>query len=133
MTKIRLVDGTIITAASVELVNGVLQITTEEHTVEELAAIFSDKSNTSLITLLTESGKESGYKTGFTSFAGITYGADGEKTVELFQPVDITEARISNAEGAAAAATSATTETNQTITDLELAMVEIYEMVGGAQ
>lgn len=106
MTKIKLVDGTIISASSVELVSGVLKITTTEHTVEELAALFSDKSNTSLITLLTESEKESGYKTGFTSFAGITYDADGNKTVELYQPADVTEARISNAEGAANAASA---------------------------
>lgn len=100
MTKIKLADGTIINATSVELERGVLKITTEERTVEELAALFSDKSNTSLITLLTESEVESGYKTGFTSFSGITYGTDGKKTVEMFQPVDATEERISNAEGA---------------------------------
>lgn len=101
MTKIKLVDGTIINATNVELVNGVLKITITDGTVEELAALFDDKSNTSLITLLTESGVESGYKKGFTSFAGIMYDAEGNKTVELYQPADVTEARISNAEGAA--------------------------------
>lgn len=55
MTKIKLADGTIINASRVELVNGVLKITTADHTVEELAALFSNKSNTSHITLLTES------------------------------------------------------------------------------
>ena len=50
---------------------------------------------------MTESGKETGYKTGFTSFAGINYDESGNKTVELFQPKDITEERVSNAEGAA--------------------------------
>ncbi len=107
MTKIKLADGTIINASSVELVNGVLKITTTDYTVEELAALFSNKSNTSLITLLTESEVESGYKTGFTSFAGIMYNADDTKTVELYQPADATEARISNAEGAANAASAA--------------------------
>ena len=116
MTKVRLVDGTIINALSVEVVRGVLQITTTELTVEELAGVFSDKSNTSLITLLTESGEESGYKTGFTSFAGINYNADGEKTVELFQPADDTEQRLAKAESAANlainTATSATEAAN---------------------
>ena len=119
MTKIKLVDGTIINASSVELVNGVLKITTTEGTVEELAALFSDKSNTSLITLLTESEVESGFKTGFTSFAGITYAEDGTKTVELFQPADATEARISSAEGAANAANdtaAAVSEQNAVLT-----------------
>lgn len=102
MTIILLTDGTIINASEVELVNGTLKITTtDDIPVEELATLFSDKEKTSHIKLLTESGKESGYKTGFTSFAGIMYAADGAKTVELFQPKDITEARISNAEGAA--------------------------------
>lgn len=104
MTKVKLANGGFINASAVELIHGSLRITTTEHTVEELAAIFSDKSNTSLLTFLTESDVESGYKVGFTSFAGINYDSEGNKTVELFQPADVTEARISNAEGAAKAA-----------------------------
>lgn len=110
MTKVRLADGTIVNASSVELVSGVLKITATDYTVEYLAALFSDKSKTSLITLLTESEKESGYKTGFTSFAGIAYSPEGVKTVELYQPADVTEARISNVEGAANAAMEETEE-----------------------
>lgn len=124
MTKIKLTNGTIINADSIELKNGILSITTKEHTVEELATLFSNKENTSLITLMTENGTETGYKTGFTSFAGINYGADGVKTVELFQPKDVTEARLSNVE--------ATTNTvASSVTDVELAMTELYEMIAG--
>ena len=101
MTKIKLTDGTIINASNVEVVNGTLKITTAEKTVEQLHKIFSDRSKTSLITLMTESEKETGYKTGFTSFAGINYDAEGNKTIELFQPKDVTEARVANAEGTA--------------------------------
>lgn len=124
MTKIKLTNGEIINAESVELTNGILKITTKERTVEELATLFSDKSNTSLITLMTEGGVESGYKTGFTSFAGINYDADGSKTVELFQPKDVTEARLSNVEATANSVVNS-------VTDVELAMVELYEMIGG--
>lgn len=124
MTKIKLTNETIINADSVDLTNGILRITTKELTVEELAALFSNKENTNLITLMTESGIESGYKAGFTSFAGINYGADGTKTVELFQPRDVTEARLSNVE--------ATTNTvASSVTDVELAMTELYEMIVG--
>lgn len=124
MTKIKLTNGTVINADSVELNNGILRITTKEHTVEELATLFSNKENTSLITLMTENGTETGYKAGFTSFAGINYGADGVKTVELFQPKDVTEARLSNVE--------ATTNTvASSVTDVELAMTELYEMIAG--
>lgn len=101
MTKIKLTDGTIINASTVEVVNGILKITTAEKTVEELDALFSDKSKTSNIVLMTESGKETGYKTGFTSFAGIMYNPEKTKTIELFQPKDVTEARVANAEGTA--------------------------------
>lgn len=104
MTKIKLTDGTIINASTVEVVNGILKITTAEKTVEELDALFSDKSKTSNIVLMTESGKETGYKTGFTSFAGIMYNPDKTKTIELFQPKDVTEARVANAEGTAISA-----------------------------
>ena len=118
MTKIKLVDGTIINAESVVLVSGVLKITTEEHTVEELAEIFSNKENTNLITLMTESEIETGYKTGFTSFAGIDYDSEGLKTVKLFQPVDVTEARVSHAEGSANEAIMKTEELEDTMTAL---------------
>lgn len=119
MTKVKLVNGIVLNAVSVELVNGVLKIATTDHTVEELAAMFADKSNTSLITLLTENEVESGFKTGFTSFAGITYGADGVKTVELYQPADVTEARLSNAEGAANAANATAGAANEKAAALE--------------
>lgn len=124
MTKIKLTNNIIINADNVDLTNGILKITTKESTVEELANIFSNKDNTNLITLMTEGGLETGYKTGFTSFAGINYDADGSKTVELFQPKDVTEARLSNVEANANSVANS-------ITDVELAMVELYEMIVG--
>ena len=115
MTKIKLVDGTIIDAVEVVLESGILKISTLEKTVEELAEIFSNKDNTSLIVLMTQSGLESGYKVGFTSFAGIDYDSEGLKTVELFQPVDVTEARLSNAEGTANQASADVNEVEATV------------------
>ena len=99
MTKVKLVNGSIINALEVKLENGILKISTEENTVEELAEMFANKENTNLITFLTETDIESGFRVGFTSFLGINYNAEGVKTVELAQPKDITEARISNSEG----------------------------------
>lgn len=115
MTKIKLVNGTIISASTVELVAGVLKITTTEHTVEELAEMFSNKENTNLITLMTESEIETGIQTGFTSFSGIDYDSEGVKTVKLFQPVDATESRIANAEGTANQAIAETAELEATV------------------
>ena len=152
MTKVKLLNGTIISAQTVELVEGVLKITTTEHTVEELAEMFSDKENTNLITLMTESEIESGFQTGFTSFAGILYGADGLKTVQLFQPADVTESRISNAEGVANAANSMAESAKTTaessnqmvsdlstknsdleseLTDTQIAVAELAELIAG--
>ena len=119
MTKVKLVDGTKINASEVVFDSGLLKITTSDnYTVEELAELFSNKENTSVITLMTESEIDSGYQHGFTSFAGIKYGADGAKTVEMYQPVDVTEARVSNAEGTAAQALSDTVELEKTVNAL---------------
>ena len=131
MTKIKLVDGTIINTSTVELVDGVLKITTADHTVEELAELFNNKENTSLITLLTESEVESGFKTGFTSFAGIYYGENSTKTIEMFQPVDMTEARIANVEGVANQTNSVTETLASEITDTQLAVAELAEILAG--
>lgn len=131
MTKIKLVDGTIINAETVDLDGGVLKIDTKEKTVEELAELFGNKENTNHIVLMTESEIESGFKTGFTSFAGINYSEDGTKTIEMFQPVDATEARIANAEGAANKASTTTEELASEITDTQLALAELAEIVSG--
>lgn len=128
MIKIKLVDGTIINASTVEVVNGTLKITTTEKTVEQLHKIFSDKSKTSNIVLMTESEKESGYKTGFTSFAGINYDADGNKTVELFQPKDVTESRLSNVEGSTERLEVETNENSENIIDVQ-AQVDYIAMM----
>lgn len=148
MRKIRLVNGTIIEITEKSLINGILKISTKEKTVEELAELFSNKENTNYIAILSRNDVEIGFNKGFTSFAGITYDTDGIKTVELFQPKDVTEARISNLEGVTNETknTVASVETSMSnfkaeqkqemenaLTDVELAMAEIYEMVlGGA-
>jgi hypothetical protein len=102
--------------------------------------------NTSYIATLSRNDVEIGFNKGFTSFAGITYDTDGIKTIELFQPKDVTEARIANLEGATNETknTVASVETSMSnfkaeqkqemenaLTDVELAMAEIYEMVLG--
>lgn len=118
MTKIKLVDNTIINTKSVELINGVLRISTTELTVEELANIFSDKEKTNLITLMTESEIETGFQTGFTSFAGVVYDAEGNKIVALYQPVDASEQRIANAEGTSNLAMAEVNELGVTVDTL---------------
>ena len=150
MRKIKLLDGTILDITETSLINGTLKISTKDKTVEELAELFSNKENTNCIAILTRNEKEIGYKIGFTSFAGITYDTERVKTVELFQPKDVTEARISNLEGVTNETknvvenTVANMETSMAdfkveqkqemenaLTDVELAMAEIYEMVLG--
>ena len=146
MRKIKLLDGTIIEITETSLVNGTLKISTKEKTVEELAELFSNKENTSYIATLSRNDVEIGFNKGFTSFAGITYDTDGVKTVELFQPKDVTEARISNLEGVTNETknTVASVETSMSnfkveqkqemenaLTDMELAITEMYEMVLG--
>ena len=98
MDKTKLSNGTVLNISNIEVVYGALKISTPDFTVEELAELFSAKENTALITIMTAAEQATGYKTGFTSFSGIQYDADGTKTIELFQPVDVTEQRLSNAE-----------------------------------
>lgn len=138
MTKIKLVDGTIVNAREVKLENGILKISTTENTVEELAELFLNKGNISLITFLTETDIESGFKIGFTSFIGITYDEDGTKTIELAQPTDVTEARISNLEGLTNQSLTKATELEERVVIVEEgqeiqdgAIVELAEIIGG--
>ena len=138
MTKVKLTNGVVINAKEVKMENGILKITTEENTVEELAEMFANKQNTNLITFLTETEIESGFKVGFTSFLGINYDADGVKTVELAQPVDVNEARISNAEGLANQSIAKATELEERVVIVEEgqeiqdgAIVELAEIIGG--
>ena len=138
MTKIKLVNGVVINAEEVKIENGILKITTVENTVEELAEMFANKENTNLITFLTETEIESGFRVGFTSFLGINYDADGVKTVELAQPIDVNEARISNAEGLANQSLAKATELEEKVVVLEEgqeiqdgAIVELAEIIGG--
>ena len=131
MTKIKLSNGITVNASEIEVVNGTLKITTNEYTVEELAEMFGNFSNTNYITLMTEGETPCGYKAGFTSFAGITYDAEGNKTVELFQPKNVTEARIANAEATASMTNEKVASIETDITDTQLALVELYEMMAG--
>ena len=140
MTKVKLVNGVIINALEVKMENGFLKITTEENTVEELAELFADKENTNLITLMTETEIESGFKVGFTSFVGIEYDANGVKTVELMQPSDVTEARISNAEGLANQSLETAKALEERVVVVEEgqeiqdgAIIELAEIIGGEE
>ena len=106
MDKVKLVDGTLLSAESIELINGVLKISTRDNTVDGLVGLFSDPANTHTIVILTNDDVECERKIGFTSFAGIHYSADGLMTVEMFQPTDDMELRVASAEAAASAANS---------------------------
>ena len=138
MTNVKLVNGAIINALEVKMENGFLKITTEENTVEELAELFADKENTNLITLMTETEIESGFKVGFTSFVGIKYDANGVKTVSLMQPSDVTEARLSNAEGLANQSIAKATALEERVVVVEEgqelqdgAIIELAEIIVG--
>ena len=122
MEKIKLSDGTIINISEIDLVNGVLNISTYEHTVEELVEMFSNKEKTNLIIVMSDTGVENGRKLGFTSFGGIHYGANGLKTVELFQPVSDLEHRVAEAEGKI-------TQTNAAVEAVDAELDEMAEAI----
>lgn len=135
--KIRLVDGTIYLASRVEITNGRLEIDIQDKTAEEVQAIFNVPANLTRIQLLTDENEVFGDGfVGWTVYGGVML--NGQiKTAILTKETDTTQERIVNAEANALAATAAAEEAktlagdNATqVTDLQLAICELYEGLG---
>jgi hypothetical protein len=137
MQKIKLVDGKVYEIKSIEIVKGNLEIVIADMTAEEVQEIFSDKANLSTITMLTESGEESGAQYGFVCYSGL-YMSDNEKRVILTKEADKDAERITSAEARAVAALARVEELEaenivlkEEMTVTQMALCEIYESIGG--
>lgn len=60
MQLIQLLDGSIVGIESIETINGNLEIVIADKTAEEIQGMFQNKANLSVISLLTDSGIQSG-------------------------------------------------------------------------
>lgn len=138
--KIRLVDKTVYDVIRADIIDGRLEIDIQNKTAEEAQEIFSVPGNLFNIELMTDEEDVFGELPGWTVYGGVLTLGD-VKTVILSKPADLTEERVTNAESNAIAARAATEEQKasikeieeanssnaQQITDLQLALCEIYE------
>lgn len=133
MEKIRLTDGSMYEVTRAEVTNGRFEIDFQGKTAEELQDTFSVPALLTNIELLTDTEDKTGDVPGWTVYGGVMTLGD-IKTVILTKAVNITEQRLADAEAKAIAANSIaevaktmSAETATQVTDLQLAICELYE------
>lgn len=133
--KIKLVDNTIYNVTRADVTNGRLEIdfTGTEKTTEEIQEIFTDPSKLVNIELLNDDNEKFGDLPGWIVYGGIIVMND-TKTVLLTKEPDTTADRLARAEANAISANSnaktakeLSQETAGQVTDLQIALTEIYE------
>lgn len=132
--KIKLVDNTIYNVTRADVTNGRLEIDfTNENTAEEIQEIFTVPSNLVNIRLLNDDNEKFGDLPGWIVYGGILVMND-TKTVLLTKEPNTTADRLARAEANAVSANSnaetakeLSQETAGQITDLQIALTEIYE------
>lgn len=133
--KIKLVDNTIYNVTRADVTNGRLEIdfTGTEKTTEEIQEIFTDPSKLVNIELLNDDNEKFGDLPGWIVYGGIMVMND-TKTVLLTKEPDTTADRLARAEANAISADSnaktakeLSQETAGQVTDLQIALTEIYE------
>lgn len=131
--KIKLVDGAIYSVNRAEVTNGRLEIDFTTPTAEKLQKIFSVPGNLSTIELLTDDGEKFGELPGWTVYGGVML-LDKTKTVILSKETDTMAERLARieadaitADANAKAAKALSEDAAGQITDLQMALTEIYE------
>lgn len=138
--KLRLVGNETYPIERAEIADGRLEIDFKEKTAEEVQSICDNPGNLDKIELLTDADEVFSVLDGWTKYGGVML--NGEiKTALLSQPANITEERVTSAEAATAevkqtvkaqaAIIKKIEEANganeQQITDLQMAICELYE------
>lgn len=124
--QIKLVDSTIYPVNRAEITNGRLEIDFQTQSSETLQEIFTEPGNLANIELLTDAGDKFGDIPGWTVFGGVML-VGKTKTVILTKETDTTAERLTRAEADAIAAKKLSEESAGQITDLQMALTEIYE------
>lgn len=131
--KIRLVDGSVYLVARAEVTNGRVEIDFKDKPCEEIQEIFSQPEKLTNIELLTANEDKFGDIPGYTVYSGVMLIKE-TATVILAQQTDPIQERLVNTEAkafeAATVAQKAKAETEdiaQQVTDLQMAMCELYE------
>jgi len=129
--KIRLVDGSVYLVARAEVTNGRVEIDFKDKPCEEIQEIFSQPEKLTNIELLTANEDKFGDIPGYTVYSGVMLIKE-TATVILAQQTDPIQERLVKAKAleAATVAQKAKAETEdiaQQVTDLQMAMCELYE------
>ena len=131
--KIRLIDGSIHDVTRAEVTNGRLEIDFQNKTAEKIQEIFSVPALLTNIELLTDNDEVFGNVPGYTVYSGVMLIGD-TKTLLLNTESNVTSERLANAESNAIAANTLaelaktmSLETATQVTDLQLAICELYE------
>ena len=131
--KIKLLNGNIYDVVRAEVTNGRLELDFQNKTAEELQDIFSVPAPLTNIELLTDNEDKTGDVPGWTVYGGVMTLGD-IKTVILTKSINVTEQRLADAEANAIAANilaevakTMSSETATQVTDLQLAICELYE------
>ena len=131
--KIRLIDGSVHEVTRTEVINGRFEIDIQDKTAEEIQKVFSVPAHLTNIELLTDNGDKYGDVPGYTVYSGVMLLGD-TKTLILTTEADVTARRLANAEANAIMASTAaeraktlSKETATQVTDLQLALCELYE------
>ncbi|MXP75168.1 hypothetical protein GN277_07155 [Lachnospiraceae bacterium WCA-9-b2] len=131
--KIKLIDGSVYDVVRAEVTNGRLELDFQNKTAEELQDTFSVPALLTNIELLTDTEDKTGDVPGWTVYGGVMTLGD-IKTVILTKSVNVTEQRLADAEANAIAANSVaevaktmSSETATQVTDLQMAICELYE------
>ena len=137
--KMKLVDGTVYDVTRADVTDGRLEIDFQNSTAEKLQKIFTVPGNLANIDLLTDDSEKFGELPGWTVFGGVTL-VGKTKTVILTKEKDATAERLIKAEADAIAANAAAKAAKELsedaanqITDLQMALTEIYEGLEGQQ
>ena len=131
--KIKLIDGSVYDVVRAEVTNGRLELDFQNKTAEELQDTFFVPALLTNIELLTDTEDKTGDVPGWTVYGGVMTLGD-IKTVILTKSVNVTEQRLADAEANAIAANSVaevaktmSSETATQVTDLQMAICELYE------
>lgn len=131
--KIRLTDGSIYIVDRAEPVNGRVEIDFKDKTCEEIQEIFSSPEKLTVIELITDNNDKFGDIPGFTVYSGVKLFGD-TATALLSHQTDPIQERLTNAEANALKAATLARDAQESlesattqITDLQLALCELYE------
>lgn len=133
MNLIKLIDGSVYQVSRSEVVNGQLEIDFKDRSAEEVQEIFSTPANLANIEILTTDGEKYGDVIGYSVYSSVML--VGEiKTVILSHQTDPVQERLTAAESKALEASTLAQEAQELlqsavtqITDLQMAMCELYE------